>query len=154
MILCLYGTAALNLSESGALRFLDEMEKMSLQGKSAQYCARLHDDLRVSIHDHTSPGMPRDFDGGKAEFCEYVTMAAKGVELIGPVSHATRVNLKVKRTWLHPWTVQVSYHETRTTQLTRLNVTTHTQGDDNWTLVQTFTGVKVLGLLSESRPPD
>ena len=153
-LVCIYGTAAFNLSESGAVRFLDELENLSSRGNSVAYCARLHADMRVSIRDHTSPGMPRDFDGGKAQFCEFVTLAAKGVELIGPESHATRTNISVTRSWLHPWTAQVRYHETRTTRLTRINVTVNTQGDDQWTLVQTFGGVKALKLKSESRLAD
>ena len=151
---CIYGTAAYNLSESGEVRFLDELEKLSLQGKSDAYCARLHPDMSVSIRDHTSPGTPRDFDGGKKQFCEFITMAAKGVDLIGPESTATRTDLSVTRSWLHPWTAQISYHETRTTRLTRINVTVNTQGDDRWTLVQTFSGVQALGLVSESRRAD
>ena len=153
-LVCIYGTAAFNLSESGAVRFLDELEKLSLQGNSDAYCARLHADMTVSIRDHTSPGMPRDFDGGKSQFCEFITTAAKGVDLIGPESHATRTDFSVTRSWLHPWTAQVSYHETRTTRLTRINVTLNTQGDDQWTLVQTFAGVKARRLVSESRRAD
>jgi hypothetical protein len=158
IILCLvalviagtYGTGAVKLSESGANRFLDELETLSLQGRSAEYCARLHDDLSVSIRDHTAPQVPRDFDGGKAEFCDYVSTAAKGVSLIRPESQVTRDEFTVSRGWLHPWTAQVSYHETRSTRMTLVNVTLNTVSDDRWTLVNTFGGLKVLRLESES----
>jgi len=148
------GTGALKLSESGANGFLNELETLSLQGKSDEYCARLHDDLSVSISDHTSPRMPRDFAGGKAEFCDYVSMAAKGMALIRPQMQVTRDDFTVNRSWLHPWTAQVSYHENRTTHMTLANVTLKTVSDDKWVLVNTLDGVKVLGLVSESRLAD
>jgi len=146
-----YGTGAWRLSESSANRFLNELETLSLQEKSDAYCARLHEDLTVSIRDHTSPGFPRDFDGGKAEFCEFVSMAALGTSLIGPESQVTRHDFTVTRSWLHPWTAQVRYHETRTTRMTRVNDTLNTVGDDKWILVNTLGGVRVLRLESESR---
>jgi hypothetical protein len=146
-----YGTGAVKLSESGANRFVNELEALSLRGESDRYCALLHEDLRVAIRDHTSPGQPRDFDGGKAEFCDYITMAAKGMSLIGPETQVTRDDFTVTRSWLHPWTAQVSYHETRITRLTQINVTLNTVGDDRWTLVNTFGGLKVVALESESR---
>jgi hypothetical protein len=149
-----YGAGAAKLSESGATRFLDEMDSLSLQGKSTEYCTRLHDALAVSIRDHTSPGLPRDFTGGKKEFCDYVSMAAKGMSLLGPESQVTRHDFKVTRSWLHPWTAQVSYHETRTTRMTRVDATLDTVSDDRWILVNTVGGVKALRLESESHVAD
>lgn len=151
MAACVYGTGAVKMSESSADRFLNELETLSLQGKSADYCARLHKDLTVSIRDHTSPEMPRDFDGGKAQFCDYVSTAARAMALIGPETRATRENFLVTRSWLHPWTARVSYHESRTTRFTRVNATLDTVSDDQWILVFGFDGLKVLGLASESR---
>jgi len=146
-----YGTGAWKLSEGSVNRFLNDLETLSLQEKSDAYCALLHEDLTVSIRDHTSPQMPRDFDGGKTEFCEFVSMAAMGMSLIGPQSQVTRHDFTVTRSWLHPWTAQVSYHETRTTRMTLVNATLNTVGDDKWILVNTLAGVKVLRLESESR---
>jgi len=149
-----YATGAIKLSESSANRFLNDLETLSVQEKSDAYCALLHGDLTVSIRDHTVPELPRDFDAGKAEFCEFVSMAAKGMSLIGPQSQVTRHDFTVTRSWLHPWTAQVSYHETRTTRLTRVNATLNTVGDDKWILVNTLAGVRVLRLESESRLAD
>ena len=149
-----YGTGAVRLSKSSANHFLNELETLSLQEKSDEYCALLHDDLTVSIRDHTAPQMPRDFDGGKAEFCEFVGTAVDGMSLIGPEWQVTRDDFTVTRSWLHPWTAHVSYHETRTTRMTRINVTLNTVGDDKWILVNTFDGVKALRLESESRLAD
>jgi hypothetical protein len=150
----IYGTGAVKLSESGANRFLNQLETLSLQGKGAQYCELLHEDLEVSIRDHTAPGSPRDFTGGKAEFCDYVSEAAKGMSLINPETHLTRDDFTVTRSWLHPWTAHVSYHETRTTTMTLVNVTLNTTSDDTWTLVNTLDGLRVLKLESDSRLAD
>jgi hypothetical protein len=136
----LYGV--LPLSESGATRFLDELEALSLQGKSAEYCARLDDDLRVSIRDHSAVP-PADFDGGRAEFCAYVSEAAKGVDLLGISTHVTRKDFTVTRSWLHPWTAQARYHEDRVTTMSKIHATSHTRSDDALTLVQTFGGIKL-----------
>jgi hypothetical protein len=141
----LYGVST--LSESGANRFLDELESLSLQGKSAQYCDRLHDDLRVSIRDHSAVP-PADFDGGRAEFCAYVSQAAKGVDLLGISSRVTRNDFTVTRDWLNPWTAHVSYNEDRVTTMTKVNATLHTRSEDSLTLVQTLGGVKLLQLES------
>jgi hypothetical protein len=149
-----YGVGAVKLSESGANQFINELETLSLRGESALYCARLHDDLTVSINDRTAPEQPREIEGGKAEFCEYVSEAAKGMSIIRPETHLTRDDFTVTRSWLHPWTAHVSYHETRTTTMTLANVTLNTVGDDEWTLVYTFDGLKVLRLESESNLAD
>jgi hypothetical protein len=140
-----YGVSS--LSESGANRFLDDLESLSLHGKSAEYCARLHDDLRVSIRDHSAVP-PADFDGGRAEFCAFVSQAAKGVDLLGISTQVTREDFTVTRSWLHPWTAQVSYHEDRVTTMSKINATAHTRSDDELTLVQTFGGIKLAYLRS------
>ena len=108
----------------------------------------------VSIRDRSAAEIPRDIDGGKKEFCDYVSMAAKGMALIGPQTQFTRNNFTVQRSWLHPWTATVSYDESRTTTLTRIDVTINTHSVDRWTLVQTFTGVKVKSLRSEVQRAD
>ena len=153
-VVAVYGTGAVTLSESGANRFLNELETLSMHGESAAYCALLHEDLVVSVRDHTAPQEPRDFTGGKAEFCDYVSTAAKGMSIIRPETSVTRDDFTVTRSWLHPWTAQVSYHETRSTRMTLVNVTLNTKGDDRWTLVNTFGGLKVLRLESQSELAD
>jgi hypothetical protein len=144
-----YGTAAVSLSESGANRFLNQLEDLSIQGKSAEYCARLHADLAVSIKDHTA-NPPADFAGGKQEFCEYVSMAAKGMSILGVSTQVQRDAFTVERSWLHPWTAQVRYRERRTTTMSRVNVTLDTASEDRMTLVQTIRGVKLRSLESKA----
>ena len=56
----------------------------------------------------------------------------------------------VTRSWLHPWTSKVSYSEDRTLALRGANVSLNTTSDDTITLVQTFSGVKLLKLEAEA----
>lgn len=152
-----YSYGILSLSESGANRFLDELETLSLQGRSAEYCARLHPDLRVSVRDHSAEP-PADFDGGREDFCGYVSYAAKGMNLLGISTHVKRNDFTITRSWLHPWTAKVRYHEDRVTVMTKVNATVHTLSDDSITLVQTFGGIRLLALDSRvtlaPREPD
>jgi len=145
-----YGTAAITLSESGANRFLNELEDLTISGQGAEYCARLHDELRVSISDH-SADPPAEFEGGRDDYCKYVTYATKGADLLGLGFQVTRDDFTVTRSWMHPWTAHVKYSEDRITTMSRVNQSLHTQGDDELTLVQTFGGVKLLRLKSSTR---
>ena len=144
-VLTVYAIPFFTLSQRGANRFLDELEGLSMAGKSAEYCARLHPDLAVSINDR-SADPPAVFDGNEQDFCNYVSTAAKGMHLLGVSMDVKRNDFKVKRSWLHPWTVQVSYKEDRTTTMSKLHVSLHTQSEDELTLVQTFQGVKLRAL--------
>jgi hypothetical protein len=145
----IYGTAAVNLSESGANSFLNELEHLSLSGQGEEYCAHLHEDLAVSIQDRSAEP-PAIFDGGRKEFCGFVSEAAKGMDLLGAGTQVTRDDFTVTRSWLHPWTAQVSYKEDRITTMSRINQSLHTQGEDKLTLVQTLRGVKMLKLESRT----
>jgi hypothetical protein len=153
VVLALLGVqawGAMLFSESGANGFLDELEHLSLSGKGAEYCERLHDDMAVSIDDR-SADPPAVFDGGKKELCDYVSYAAKGMDIIGVSTSVQRDDFTVKRSWLHPWTAEVSYIESRTTTMSVINTTLQTEGEDEWTLVNTLSGVKVMRLKSRTR---
>jgi hypothetical protein len=141
---------AILFSESGTNEFLNELEHLSLSGKGQEYCDRLHDDMEVSIDDR-SADPPAVFEGGKKEFCDYVSYAAKGMDIIGVSTSVQRDDFTVRRSWLHPWTAEVSYVESRTTTMSAINVTLNTEGEDEWTLVNTFSGVKVMRLKSRTR---
>jgi hypothetical protein len=143
-----YGFGVVSLSERGANRFLDDLERLSLSGKGEEYCARLHEDLRVSIRDH-SADPPADFDGGREDFCDFVTYAMKGFPSLGISMDVHRRDFTVTRDWLHPWTAQVSYHEDRTATMSKVRATVHTLSSDRLTLVQTFDGIKLIALESE-----
>ena len=145
----IYGIAAVNLSESGANRFLNELEHLSLSGQGEEYCALLHDDLTVSIDDQSAEPAA-NFDGGRDEFCSFVSEAAKGMELLQAGTRVTRDDFTVTRSWLHPWTAHVTYTEDRITTMSLANVSLHTQGEDKLTLVQTLRGVRLLHLESHT----
>jgi hypothetical protein len=144
-VVAVYFYGPLSLSESGANRFLDELETLSLQGKGSEYCSRLHPDLRVSVRDH-SADPPADFDGGRKDFCAYVSYAAKGMGLLGISTHVKRNDFTITRSWLHPWTAQMRYHEDRVTVMTKVDATLHTRSEDSLTLVQTLHGIELLSL--------
>jgi hypothetical protein len=137
-----YGVGMVNLSELGANRFLSALEDLSMRGEAEQFCQRLHEDLEVSIDDHTAEE-PVSIKGGKAEYCEYVSAASRGMGLLGASTDLMRHNFTVERSWLHPWTVHVTYDEERTTTMSRINFTLSTESEDELTLVQTFGGVKL-----------
>jgi hypothetical protein len=150
-LIAIYGYGMVTLSEGASNRFLNELENLSMTGKGEEYCARLHEDLKVSIRDHSAEP-PADFDGNREDFCGYVTYAMKGIEILGVSTNVTREDFTVTRDWLHPWTVQVSYHEDRTTTMSKAGTTLHTVSDDRLTLVQTFDGLKLLDLESRVEP--
>lgn len=144
-----YGTGAVMLSEMGANRFLDELESLSLRGQSEEYCALLHDDLEVSLQDETGDP-PATIEGGKQELCDYVTTAGRTMSLLGVSTQLTRDDFTVERSWLHPWTANVSYAEDRTTTMTRVGVTLKSRSEDKLTLVQTLRGVRLRKLESHA----
>ncbi|HTU65663.1 MAG TPA: hypothetical protein VMF52_06925 [Steroidobacteraceae bacterium] len=143
-----YGACSWALSAGNASRFLDDMETLSLHARMDAYCARLADELEVSIRDRTADP-PAEFDGGKPEFCAYVTAATRNVALLGLATAVTRNDFTVTRDWLRPWTVRVHYREDRTTT-TRQFAPVHTQGEDDATLVLTVSGIQLRRLDSRS----
>jgi hypothetical protein len=146
----IYVQSAIALSEGGANNFLNELEDISMRGEGDKYCASLHEDMRASISDHSAEP-PAEFEGGKKEFCAYVTYATKGLSMLGASTHAQRDEFTVQRSWLHPWTADVSYVETRTTSFAQGNVSIRTESEDRWTRVETFGGIKVKRLDSKTR---
>jgi len=145
-----YVFGAVRFSETGALNYISDLETLAMNGETREYCERLHEDMEVSIRD-SSAEPAAAIDGGKDELCDYVSRASKGMALLG-VSMETRVaDVEVTRSWLHPWTADLSYSEKRTTRIRAAKVTLKTESDDEWTLVQTFSGVKVKRLVSEVR---
>jgi len=144
----IYVFGAVRLSEAGALTYIGDLEMLAMNGEAGEYCDQLHEDMEVSIRDYSAEPAAA-IDGGKDELCEYITRASKGMALLG-VSMETRVDdVEVTRSWLHPWTADLSYSESRTTRIRAAKVTLKTESEDEWTLVQTFGGMKVKRLVSE-----
>jgi hypothetical protein len=147
----IWGWPAVALSEKASIEYLDELDALSVQGHAEEYCEHMHDDLVVAVSDATSTQGAIRIDGGKKEWCDYIAFATKGMSLLGMRSQVARNDFTVTRSWRHPWTANISYEEQRTSEMTRLNVTLRTESSDRWTLVQTLSGVKVLGLTVDSR---
>ena len=143
----IYVVGWVNLSMAGSARFLGTMDQLLVEGKGEEMCARLHDDLHVSIQDHTSP-VAAGIEGGKEEYCDYLDTASKGMRMLRVSTQAERHDYTVERTWLHPWTAQVRYYEERTTTMALTNLTIRSESDDKITLVYTFGGVKLLRIES------
>ncbi|MBC8026152.1 MAG: hypothetical protein H7Y89_09195 [Steroidobacteraceae bacterium] len=146
-----WGWPAIALSDNAAIGYLDALEALSMQGRAEEYCEHMHEDVTVSVSDATSMHGAVRIEGGKKEWCDYIAFATKGMSLLGMESQVTRNGLTVTRSWRHPWTAEVSYEEQRTSTMTRVNATLRTESADQWTLVQTLSGIKVLRLKVDSR---
>lgn len=141
-------TGFITLGEPGAMRFLMNMSKLTDEGKAEEVCGLFHDDLEYHVIDHTGPST-KNLDGGKQELCSLVTTT---IAALAAVPHHKQTNLtkvSVEREWMHPWTSRVTYTEDQDISIRGANVTLKTTSDDKITLVQTFTGVKLLKLDAE-----
>ena len=87
--------------------------------------------------------------GGKEEFCALTRETAAGLHLLPHSMNVNYTDVNATQNWLHPWTSEVSYHENRSLTIRGANVTLRTVSDDEITLVQTFSGVKLRKLKSE-----
>jgi len=134
----------LSLGESGAKRFVAEMDSLMNQGKAGEVCAMFHDDLEFSIVDHTAGGGgSTTLEGGKQDFCETTQEQVAALQKVPHTMHVEFNDLTVTRSWLHPWTSEVSYTEDRSFTIRGANLTLNTTSDDTITLVQTLSGVKL-----------
>jgi len=151
-LLWIYGAGYFSLSERGAMRYLDSWERHSLDGDAAGICELMHDDLTFSIDDRSTPGHPIDMSGGKAELCDYYSQVVPAMKHIVSGMQVTREDVDVKRDWLHPWTVEVSYTEQRSVSMTAVQMQVNTVGEDKLTLVKTLRGgVKIKSLRAKTR---
>jgi hypothetical protein len=144
----IYGVGRLKLGESGAMSFLAQMESLMNEGKGAEICEMFHEDLEVDIADHTGESTLA-VNGGKEEFCDLTVTAAASLNLVPHTSSVNFTDVEAKRDWLHPWTSEVSYVESRSLTVRGANVTMRTESNDAITLVHTFSGVKLLKIKSE-----
>ena len=145
-LIWVYGSGFVSLGESGAIRFLNNWEQLSMDGDADAVCDLMHDDLEVSMDDRSSGGRPVRFEGGKKEFCEYSQQAIPALKLLLSSMQVTREDIEVKRDWLHPWTADVRYTERRSMSMPAAGLQLNTIGEDSLTLVKTFGGVKILRL--------
>ena len=143
-----YGVGRMKLGESGAMRFLAQMESLMNEGKGAEICDMFHDDLQVEIADHSGESM-QQVSAGKEEFCDLTVTTAAGLNLVPHSSNVDYADVETKQDWLHPWTSEISYLENRTLSIPATNFTLRTVSEDQITLVHTFSGVKLLKIKSE-----
>ena len=137
-----YGIGRFNLGESGAMRFLAKMESLMSEGKTEEICAMFHDDLEVDIEDHSGEST-ETVNGGKKEFCELTTVTVAGLQLVPHTMSVEFTDVTSTQTLSKPWTGSVSYSEHRTFGIPAANVSLQTVSEDEITLVQTFSGVKL-----------
>ena len=150
-VIGLYLKGRVSLGETGAMRFIMEMDSLMNEGKADEVCAMVHDDLEFSIVDHTSSGGGSStIEGGKQDFCQ---TTQEQVAALQKVPHTMRTefnDVTVTRSWLHPWTSEISYTEDRAFTIRGANLTLNITSDDTITLVQTFSGVKLLKVQVEA----
>jgi len=144
---CAFGFV--RVGETGAMQFVLEMEALMDAGKADEICAMFHDDLEVDITDNTAT-IPRYLTGGKQEFCEQTRQSVAGLGLQPHRSNVRFEHVEVKRDWLHPWTSELHYTESRSLEIPAIGQTFHTVSEDTLVLVHTLSGVKLRKVRSES----
>jgi hypothetical protein len=151
-LLWIYGSAFMSLGDRGVISYLDTWERYSLEGDADGICKLMHDELEFSIDDRTTPGRPLDMQGGKAQLCDYYAQVVPAMKHIVSGMTVRREDVEVKRDWLHPWTVEVSYNEQRSVSIVGIPMQVKTVGEDRLTLVKTLTdGVKIKALDAKTR---
>jgi hypothetical protein len=143
-----YGVGRVMLGESGAMRFLTNMESLMNEGKAEEVCALFHEDLEVEISDESGDS-PRNISGGKQELCDLTKATVAGLHVVPHSMNVEYTEVNAKQSWLHPWTGEISYLENRAFTITGANITLRTVSNDEITLIHTFAGVKLRKLKSD-----
>ncbi len=147
-LVAVYGVGRFNLGETGAMRFLAQMESLMSEGKSDEVCAMFHEDLEVDITDHSGEST-QTVNGGKAEFCELTRTSIAGLQMLPHSMNVEYTDVDAKQELGKPWSGDVRYSEHRTLRIPGANVTLQTVSEDQITLVQTFSGVKLRKVKSQ-----
>jgi len=142
------GMGRFNLGETGAMRFMTKMESLMSEGKADEVCAMFHDDLVVDIADHSGEST-ETVSGGKAEFCDLTRTTVAGLSMLPHSMSVEYTDVESKYQFSKPWSGELSYSEHRTLSIPGANVSLQTVSEDQVTLVQTFSGVKLLKVKSE-----
>jgi hypothetical protein len=147
-VLGTYGVGRVKLGESGAMRFLTNMESLMSEGKAEEVCSLFHDDLEIEVSDESGES-PTNIRGGKKELCDITRATVAGMSVVPHSMNVDYTEVNAKQDWLHPWTGEVSYLENRSFSILGTNITLRTVSHDDITLVHTFSGVKLRKLKSE-----
>ena len=143
-----YGVGRVKLGETGAMRFLTNMESMMREGKAEEVCAMFHEDLEIEISDDSGEST-KNISGGKPELCDITKATVAGLSLVPHTMDVDYTEVNAKQDWLHPWTGEISYLENRSFSIPGANVSLRTVSHDEITLVHTLSGVKLRKLKSE-----
>lgn len=146
-VVAVFVTGRVSLGESGAMRFVQQMEQHMNEGDADAVCAMLHDELEITILDSNLPGGA--LEGGKDELCAQTHLVVKALRALPHTMNVTFEDVEVERRWLHPWTSTVHYTEDRKLSIRGSGVTVRTISEDSLTLVQTFGGVKLRKLTAD-----
>jgi hypothetical protein len=147
-LVTVYGLGRFNLGESGAMRFMAKMESLTNAGDHASVCEMFHDDLEMDIADDSGDER-RQVSGGKRELCGLVRETIMGLQMLPHSMQVEYSDVRASLELTSPWTGELSYAEHRTLSIPGANVSLRTVSNDEITLVQTFTGVKLLKLKSK-----
>jgi len=142
------GVGRFNLSEAGAMRFMANMESLMSEGKADEVCDLFHDDLVVDIADHSGESTEA-VQGGKSELCDLTRTTVAGLQMLPHSMDVQYTDVESKYQFSKPWSGELQYSEHRTLSIPGANVSLQTVSEDRITLVQTFSGVKLLKLKSE-----
>jgi len=143
-----FGIARFNLGESGARRFLTQMESLMDEGRAEEVCDMFHEDLAAEIADH-SGAATHNLRAGKQQLCELTRTTVAGLQQLPHSMEVEYSDFKAKQQLSKPWTSEVTYSEHRTLSILGANASLHTVSEDEITLVQTITGVKLRKLKSQ-----
>jgi hypothetical protein len=147
-VIAVYGIGRFNLGERGAIRFLSQMESLMNEGDASTICAMFHEDLEVEIADHSGEAL-HQVNGGKKEMCELTRATIAGLQMLPHDMQVEYTDVNATRKLSSPWTSELSYAEHRTFIVPGANITLRTVSNDQITLVQTLSGVKLRKLKSE-----
>src|SRR5882672_2373209 len=95
-----YGVGRVRLGESGAMRFLTNMESLVNEGKAEEVCALFHDDLEVQISDQSGDS-PQKISGGKQELCDLTRATVAGLSIVPHSMNVDYTEVNAKQDWLH-----------------------------------------------------
>jgi hypothetical protein len=144
----IWGIGRAKLGESGAMRFLADMETLMRDGKAEEVCAMFHEDLEMQISDDSGETR-HNVSGGKAELCDLTRATVASLNLLPNEMNVEYTGVNARQDLRHPWTSEVSYHENRSFTVKGTDLTLRTVSNDEITLVHTFSGVKLRKLKSD-----
>jgi hypothetical protein len=130
------------------MRFLSQMESLMNEGDASTVCAMFDENLEVEIADHSGEAL-HQVSGGKKELCELTRATIAALRMVPHEMQVEYTAVNATRKVSSPWTGELSYAEHRTFTVPGANITLRTISNDQITLVQTLSGVKLRKLKSE-----